>query len=461
VSKSNQLEFKNFPGVKEPKLDHKTILINRDGAIELLIKTRKRISSDVLYILKTFGIETTNRKCLTKEQQTLSAIANAFKTEKIQDQYKVDIYYLDLYFSEYKIVVECDENNHRDRRHCDERLRMDFVNETLNIDDTHWIRYNPDEYDFDISKVIGKIYIKITHFKDGILSSKLLIKELAEKERIIKEKEMLEKELEQVKLIHDIPELEIEPITGKFKAPPKEFLLEQIQTKSTLDIAQMFKISQKPVLKWLKEYNINPYDYRRESTQPPPKKELLNTFKTMNQSEVAEHYCVSVHIVRKWLKYYNLNLVDLTSKRPKITKKDILELLNDFTEEEIAEKLETTLLNIKKLLKVHSIVRIPTKKELQSQLEILTKDELADKYNTCRTTLRKWIRLYDLDHVRCTAKTHRPLYVTSEDGTTTTIPSLTEACKSLKMCHSKIREVADTGISYKGNILSFERVISI
>ena len=30
---------------------------------------------------------------------------------------------------------------------------MDFVNKVLEIDDEHWIRFNPDEKDFDITKV--------------------------------------------------------------------------------------------------------------------------------------------------------------------------------------------------------------------------------------------------------------------------------------------------------------------
>ena len=166
VSKQNKLEFRDFPGVKKPKLDPKSILITRDGAIELLIKTRKRISSDVLYMLKEFGIDTTNRKCLTKEQQTLSAIANAFKTEKIEDQFKIGNYYLDMLFPEYRIVVECDENGHVDRKPYKERERMDYVNKEFDIDDSYWIRYNPDEYDFDISRVIGRIYNKINEIKD-------------------------------------------------------------------------------------------------------------------------------------------------------------------------------------------------------------------------------------------------------------------------------------------------------
>jgi len=180
VSKCNQLLFKDFPGIKIPELNPKTILITSDGVIEILLKTRKRISPDVLHILKKFNIETTNRKCLTKEQQTLSSIANVFKTEKFEDQYKIGKYYLDLYFSEHKIVIECDENGHADRKPHNERERMDFVNKQLYIDDSHWIRYNPDEYDFDISKVIGQIYRKIDDIKQELNKKKL--EELPEKD---------------------------------------------------------------------------------------------------------------------------------------------------------------------------------------------------------------------------------------------------------------------------------------
>ena len=168
VSKCNQLVFRDYPGVKEPELDPRTILISRDGAVEILLKTKKRISPDVLHILKSFGIDTTNRKCLTKEQQTLSALTNVFKTEKFEDQFKVGKYYLDLYFPEYKIVIECDENGPTDRKPYDERVRMDYVNETLGLTDDNWIRYNPDEKDFDLSKVMGQIYIKINLQKQNL-----------------------------------------------------------------------------------------------------------------------------------------------------------------------------------------------------------------------------------------------------------------------------------------------------
>jgi very-short-patch-repair endonuclease/prophage antirepressor-like protein len=166
VSKSNKIEFRDYPGVKKPILDPQTILITRDGAIEILIKTRKRLTPDVLHILKTFHIDTTNRKCLTKEQQTLSSIANTFKAEKIEDQFKVGNYYLDMYFPEYKLVIECDENGHADRKPCDERERMDFVNKELGTKDNNWIRFNPDEFDFDMSRVTGRIYNRINSIKE-------------------------------------------------------------------------------------------------------------------------------------------------------------------------------------------------------------------------------------------------------------------------------------------------------
>lgn len=105
-----RLHFREYPGEKNPQLDPRTILITRDGACEILLKTRKLITPDVAYLLKEFGIETTNRKCLTKEQQSLSDISNVFKTYNHEFQYSVGTYLLDMYFPDHKIIIECDEN---------------------------------------------------------------------------------------------------------------------------------------------------------------------------------------------------------------------------------------------------------------------------------------------------------------------------------------------------------------
>ena len=214
VSKSNQLIFRDYPGPKIPELDPRTILISRDGAIEILIKTRKRISADVLHLLKKFHIETTNMKCLTKEQQTLSAITNVLKTEKYEDQYKIGSYYLDLYFTEYKIVVECDENGHADRKPYKERERMDYVNKELDIDDSNWIRYNPDEKDFDISKMIGRIYIKMKEIK-FINDSKLSVVSVVKEEKTAEES-VADKQEDKDKISGDIKSVELKAMCKKY-----------------------------------------------------------------------------------------------------------------------------------------------------------------------------------------------------------------------------------------------------
>lgn len=256
VSKCNQLMFKDYPGVKEPELDPRTILITRDGAIEILIKTRKRISPDVLHILKNFGIDTTNRKCLTKEQQTLSSLTNAFKTEKFEDQFKVGKYYIDLYFPEYKIVVECDEDGHRDRKPDDEKKRMDFINKKLDLENDNWIRFNPDEKDFDVSKVIGKIYIKINLLKS------IKIEELLQYQL---QNNIVSNEEEETDDEEAIKELENKNNFKQIRKICKE--LEIIQLGNKLDmikrIVKYNKDLKKTELKTLKEpKNDKPYIYQ-------------------------------------------------------------------------------------------------------------------------------------------------------------------------------------------------------
>ena len=100
-----------------------------------------------------------------------------------------------MYFPDQKIVIECDENGHKDRKPFDERERMDFINNELDIDDSYWIRYNPDEYNFDLSKVIGKIYNRIILSKEEQIE-----KEIREKLDGRSEKEIREQIEEQIEI---------------------------------------------------------------------------------------------------------------------------------------------------------------------------------------------------------------------------------------------------------------------
>jgi len=157
VSKCNQIPYREYPGIKEPPLNPKTILITRDGACEILLRTRKLITPDVTRILQKFNINITNKKRLTKEQKTLSEVTDFFKTRYSVFQYPVDKYKLDLYFPSHRLIIECDENGHNDRNPEKERERMDYVNLKLKITDENWLRFNPDDKDFYIIDFIKAI----------------------------------------------------------------------------------------------------------------------------------------------------------------------------------------------------------------------------------------------------------------------------------------------------------------
>ena len=446
VCKSNQLIFRDYPGVKIPELDPRTILITHDGVVEILLKTRKYISPDVRHLLKKFGIETTNKKCLTKEQQTLSHIANVFKTEKIEDQFKVGSYYLDMYFTEYKIAIEADESGHKDRKPGDERDRMDFVNFELNIDDTHWIRYNPDEYDFDIMKVIGRVHRKI----DEIKAKRYEEEKQQEIEKLKKELENTVKKEEEIEW-----KLEIEPITGKFTAPPKEVLLKMLETKNITQIATMFEISSNPVSKWLQQYKINIKEHHNYDA--PPQEELLEQCKNRNQKEVAKYYNVSDHIIRKWLLGYGLSFQTLKTQERKINKKELLKAVKEAeNKKEASEKLDISEKNLEKLVKTHNIEIIPEKDELEEILKTMTKEDAAKFLKTTRTTLRKWVRLHDLGHIRFTNNINKPiLAINMDDNTEIEYSSIKELCTDLKIGKNKVHEYADTDEDYRGYKFKF------
>lgn len=109
---------------------------------------------------------------MTKEQQSLSEISTIFKIENPDFQHPVGKYILDMYFPEYKIIVECDEGNHSSYDPEKEIERVQYINTYLNIEDDNWVRFNPDEEHYDIAKLVGKIYMKINIFRDNKLPKK-------------------------------------------------------------------------------------------------------------------------------------------------------------------------------------------------------------------------------------------------------------------------------------------------
>ena len=91
---------------------------------------------------------------MSLENQTIGFIENSFKDIlKIKRQKSFGAYRVDLYFYDYKLIIECDEKNHSDRNEDYEKKREEYLISLENI----IIRYNPNHENFDLSLVIREI----------------------------------------------------------------------------------------------------------------------------------------------------------------------------------------------------------------------------------------------------------------------------------------------------------------
>lgn len=93
------------------------------------------------------------------EDQTIGFIHNALNgvTTAIR-QYSIGSYRVDMCLTEHSLVVECDEYGHHDRDPIKESTRESYILESGFM----MIRFNPNDSQFDTSKVINSILLVIT-----------------------------------------------------------------------------------------------------------------------------------------------------------------------------------------------------------------------------------------------------------------------------------------------------------
>jgi len=88
------------------------------------------------------------------ENQTIGFIENSYSgILNVKRQYTFGKYRVDLYFIDYKLVIECDENNHDDRDPIQEKNRENYITSLGN----KIIRFNPNDSGFDLSTVLREI----------------------------------------------------------------------------------------------------------------------------------------------------------------------------------------------------------------------------------------------------------------------------------------------------------------
>jgi very-short-patch-repair endonuclease len=145
------ISLKNKSNLKKNGGQNKITFMLTEKTFELLqnsFNLRNRYIVDVSDSVKQINIS----MCI--ENQTIGFIANAYGNSlNVKRQYHIGKYRADLYFIDYKLVIECDENNHHDRDPEKEKIREEYILSLGN----KIIRYNPNDITFDLSNVLRDI----------------------------------------------------------------------------------------------------------------------------------------------------------------------------------------------------------------------------------------------------------------------------------------------------------------
>ena len=125
--------------------------LSSDGLKHLLFSTRSP-NAHKLACMCNIKLDT---KYESKEASTLQVLEKAFRGEYILFQHVVGKYRIDMYFPEYNLAIECDENDHNHRDPLYEKYREKYLVKQLKCE---FIRYNPDADDFDVISVINQVF---------------------------------------------------------------------------------------------------------------------------------------------------------------------------------------------------------------------------------------------------------------------------------------------------------------
>ena len=109
----------------------------------------------------------------TKEQSVLTKTMSPFEGENIQTQYNVLSRRIDLYFHDYMLAIEIDENAHSDRSIDPEIKRQEGKKQELGC---KLIRIDPDKEDFDIFRSIHETFRQIKQSTNKTLINKISTK---------------------------------------------------------------------------------------------------------------------------------------------------------------------------------------------------------------------------------------------------------------------------------------------
>jgi very-short-patch-repair endonuclease len=132
----------------------KAVYINKQGLESLLVKSKLvGIEHIIDNLTQTLDLNL-NIVDKSKEQEFIGAIKITFQHKAHETQFRIGTYRIDLYFTDAKIAVECDELGHRDRDPVYEMEREEYIKHHLGC---RFLRFNPDHKEFNIFMTINKL----------------------------------------------------------------------------------------------------------------------------------------------------------------------------------------------------------------------------------------------------------------------------------------------------------------
>lgn len=170
VSDENKCNFKNLRTLANKNfhlfmqksfIDPKTVFINLDGLVELLLKANKASSID---LARYFGINV-HQKFLRKEIDIVYHLDLFCESAGIKSKHlksyskKKKMYTIDYHLSDYNIAIEIDEFNHKNYNPKHEVDREKILKK---LSGCKFIRCNPDDPEFSIAGLIGEIHRSVT-----------------------------------------------------------------------------------------------------------------------------------------------------------------------------------------------------------------------------------------------------------------------------------------------------------
>jgi very-short-patch-repair endonuclease len=140
--------------------NQKMSYFNYENLCKMVVRSRK---PNVLEIANDFGIDILKINFISVETEILNNIIKTFKNERYKLQYNINNkYFIDLYFPDYNLALECDEKQHNiEKNKLLDKEREDYIKNELNC---VFIRFKPYDNNFDIFKLINKIYLHIKNF---------------------------------------------------------------------------------------------------------------------------------------------------------------------------------------------------------------------------------------------------------------------------------------------------------